>query len=57
MGFPDAERLVKRLVAQGLTLSFVPDAEQRLDVRFLEERLQPVVKLHATQVSYRCRAS
>jgi hypothetical protein len=26
--FPDAERLVKRLVAQELTLSFVPDAEQ-----------------------------
>ena len=29
-GLPDAERLVKRLVAQELTLSFVPDAEQRL---------------------------
>ncbi len=28
--FPDAERLVKRLVAQELTLSFVADAEQRL---------------------------
>ena len=28
--FPDAERLVKRLVAQELTLSFVPNAEQRL---------------------------
>ncbi len=28
--FPDAERLVKRLVAQELTLSFVPDAKQRL---------------------------
>lgn len=28
--FPDAERLVKRLVADELTLSFVPDAEQRL---------------------------
>src|SRR5881628_2023021 len=28
--FPDAERLVKRLAAQELTLSFVPDAEQRL---------------------------
>lgn len=27
---PDAERLVKRLVAQELTLSFVPEAEQRL---------------------------
>jgi len=28
--FPDAERLVKRLVAQELVLSFVPDEEQRL---------------------------
>src|ERR1700675_2379842 len=28
--FPDAKRLVKRLVAQELKLSFVPDAEQRL---------------------------
>jgi transposase len=28
--FPNAERLVKRLVARKLTLSFVPDAEQRL---------------------------
>ena len=28
--FLDAERLVKRLVAEELTLSFVPDAEQRL---------------------------
>ena len=28
--FPDAERLVRHLVAQELTLSFVPDAEQRL---------------------------
>jgi len=28
--FEDAERLVKRLVAQELILSFVPDAEQRL---------------------------
>src|SRR5499433_2117679 len=28
--FPDAERLVKRLVARELTLSFVPDAQQRL---------------------------
>src|SRR5213596_2600847 len=27
--FRDAERLVKRLVARELTLSFVPDAEQR----------------------------
>jgi len=28
--FPDAERLVKRLVAHELTLSFVPDTDQRL---------------------------
>ena len=28
--FPDAERLVKRLVARELRLSFVPDAEQHL---------------------------
>ena len=28
--FPDAERLVRRLVAQELILSFVPDPEQRL---------------------------
>jgi hypothetical protein len=28
--FPDAERLVKRFVAQELSLSFVPDTEQRL---------------------------
>ena len=28
--FVDAERLVKRLVAQELVLSFVPDSEQRL---------------------------
>jgi transposase len=28
--FPDAERLVKRLVSQELILSFVPDVEQRL---------------------------
>ena len=28
--FPDAERLVKRLISQELILSFVPDSEQRL---------------------------
>jgi hypothetical protein len=28
--YPDAERLVKRLMAQELTLSFVPEPEQRL---------------------------
>src|SRR5439155_27114482 len=28
--FPDAERLVKRLVANELSVSYVPDAERRL---------------------------
>ena len=28
--FPDTEHLVKRLAARELTLSFVPDTEQRL---------------------------
>jgi len=31
--FPDAERLVKRLAAHELTLSFVPDGEQRYGER------------------------
>ena len=35
--FPDAERLVKRLVANQLSLSFVPDAEQRLAHRDAQE--------------------
>jgi transposase len=38
--FPDAERLVKRLVAQELTLSFVPDAEQRLWRTVMRRRYQ-----------------
>ena len=38
--FPDAERLVKRLVAQELTLSFVPDAEQRLWRSVMRRRYQ-----------------
>jgi transposase len=38
--FPDAERLVKRLVAQELTLSFVPDAEQRLWRTVMRRKLQ-----------------
>jgi len=39
--FPDAERLVKRLVAQELTLSLVPDAEPRL-WRTLTRRKYPL---------------
>ena len=38
--FPDAERLVKRLVAQELTLSFVPDTEQRLWRTVMRRRYQ-----------------
>jgi len=38
--FRDAERLVKRLVAQELTLSFVPDAEQRLWRTVMRRRYQ-----------------
>ena len=47
--FPDAERLVKRLVAQELTLSFVPDAEQRLWRTVMRRRFQVTrnrVQLH-----------
>jgi transposase len=38
--FPDAERLVKRLVAQELILSFVPDPEQRLWRTVTRRKLQ-----------------
>ena len=38
--FPDAERLVKRLVAQELTLSFVPAPEQRLWRTVTRRKLQ-----------------
>ena len=38
--FPDAERLVKRLVAQELTLSFAPDTEQRLWRTVMRRRYQ-----------------
>src|SRR6201981_1099540 len=44
--FPDAERLVKRLVAQELKLSFVPDAEQRL-WRTLTRRKYQLTCAHA----------
>lgn len=38
--FPDAERLVKRLVAQELVLSLVPDEEQRLWRTVMRRRYQ-----------------
>jgi transposase len=38
--FLDAERLVKRLVARELNLSFVPDAEQRLWRTVVRRKLQ-----------------
>ncbi len=38
--FPDAERLVKRLVAEELTLSFVPEPEQRLWRTVMRRRYQ-----------------
>lgn len=38
--FPDAERLVKRLVAEELTLSFVPGPEQRLWRTVMRRKLQ-----------------
>lgn len=47
--FADAERLVKRLVAQELTLSFVPDPEQRLWRTLTHARQQHIqnrVRLH-----------
>jgi transposase len=47
--FPDAERLVKRLVARELTLSFVPDAEQRLWRAVTRKKYQlrrDLVRLH-----------
>ena len=43
--FPDAERLVKRLVAQELILSFVPDPEQRL-WRTVTRRKHQMTRLH-----------
>jgi transposase len=43
--FPDAERLVKRLVAEELVLSFVPDPEQRL-WRTVTRRKQQMTRLH-----------
>jgi len=47
--FPDAERLVKRLVARELTLSFVPDAEQRLWRTVMRRKYQ------LTRTGHSCR--
>ena len=47
--FPDAERLLKRLVAQELRLSFVPDPQQRLwraATRCREQLTNARVRLH-----------
>src|SRR5580700_6511711 len=47
--FVDAERLVKRLVARELTLSFVPDAQQRLWRTVTRKKYQlrrTVVRIH-----------
>ena len=52
--FPDAERLVKRLVAQELTLSFVPDAEQRLWRTVMRGKYQ--LTRHHTRVQNRLEA-
>lgn len=49
--FPDAERLVKRLVAQELTLSFVPGAEQRLWRTVMRRKSQ--VTQHRVQLQNR----
>src|SRR6476660_9997010 len=49
--FRDAERLVKRLVSQELTLSFVPDAEQRLWRTVMRRKYQ--VTRHRVQVQNR----
>src|SRR5215469_12510539 len=44
--FRDAERLVKRLVARELTLSFVPDAEQRLWRTVMSDGIR--IRTHST---------
>jgi transposase len=47
--FVDAERLIKRLISQELTLSFVPDSEQRLWRTVTRKRYQLIcdrVRLH-----------
>jgi hypothetical protein len=54
--FVDAERLLKRLVARELTLSFVPDAEQRLGRAVTRKKYQlrrDVVRLNMLKTHYR----
>jgi hypothetical protein len=46
--FADAERLVRRLVAGELTLSFVPDAEQRLWRTVTRRKYQLTVRVRLT---------
>jgi transposase len=53
--FPDAERLVKRLVAQELTLSFVPDAEQRLWRTVMRRKYQVTRNRVQVQNRLECR--
>ena len=52
--FADAERLVRRLVAEELTLSFVPDAEQRLWRTVMRTRYQ--LKCNQVQLQNRLEA-
>jgi transposase len=52
--FPDAERLVKRLVAQELTLSFVPDTEQRVWRALMRRKYQ--LTRHRVQLQNRLEA-
>ena len=52
--FPDAERLLQRLVAQELTLSFVPDAEQQLWCTVMRRKYQ--VTRNRVQVQNRLEA-
>jgi transposase len=52
--FPDAERLVKRFVANELVLSFVPDPEQRLWRTLMRRKYQ--VTRHRVQLQNRLEA-
>src|SRR5260370_14672157 len=48
--FPDAERLVKRLVARELILSFVPDAEHKAQNQFRSEEHTSELQSHLNLV-------
>jgi len=54
--FPDAERLVKRLVADELILSFVPNAEQRL-WRSVTRRKHQLTRNHMRLQNFPLKAS